>query len=139
LVEAASAQLLGDFGGDPDTHIARNQQLFQLEQRRIIQPAAVENRVDARVQPLRAARHARLEAGEPTAAFLGFGVGKSNLCRRGIYRSGFGGLCGFGLFRMSRRRGVPPETAAPQPALLLVGIARRRLGSGILLGRVWLG
>jgi len=37
----------GHFGGDPDTHIAGNQQLFELEQRLIIEPAAVEDRVDA--------------------------------------------------------------------------------------------
>ena len=31
LVEAGPAQFLGDLGGDPGTHVARNQQFFELE------------------------------------------------------------------------------------------------------------
>ncbi len=51
LVEAGAAQRLGNLAGDADAHVARYQQLFEFDQRLVVEPAAVEDRVDALVEP----------------------------------------------------------------------------------------
>ena len=73
LVEPGPPQLLGDLGGDAEPHIAGDQQLFELEQRLVVEAAAVEDRIDAFVEPRRAARHPRPQPPEPAAALLAVG------------------------------------------------------------------
>src|SRR5262249_7629040 len=70
LVEAGLAQCLGDFAGHAHPHVARNQQLLELEQRLVIEAAAGENRIDALGETRRTARHPGLEPAEPAPAFL---------------------------------------------------------------------
>ena len=70
LVEAGLAQRLGDLACDTYPHVARDQQLLELEECLVIEPAAVEDRVDALGEPRRAARHPGPEPGEQALAFL---------------------------------------------------------------------
>ena len=82
LVEAGAAQPLDDLAGDAGPHVAGDQQLFEFFERGGVEPAAGEDRVDALVEPVRAARQAGAQTAEP-AARLG------NL-RRGFGRGGRG-------------------------------------------------
>ncbi len=72
LVEAGSPERRDDLAGDADAHVAGDQQVFELAERGVVEPAAQKDRVDPLGQARRAARQPGAQLPEPAARRRGF-------------------------------------------------------------------
>ncbi len=113
-VEAGLAQRLGDLAGDPESHIARDQQFLELLEGLVVEPAAGEDRVDALGKTRRAARHPRPEATEPAAALLGLNRFRRRFGCRYLGRKVLGRRNALGIRRQNLRR-VLALASSPKP------------------------
>ncbi len=102
LVEAGSPERGDHLAGDADPHIAGDQQIFQLAERIVVEPAAQEDRVDPLIEPRRATRQPAAQLPEPAARLrrLRLWLGAMSLWRRRDIRI---------------RRGIIGDAAPPEP------------------------